>query len=121
MTAWREFSSIKPGVLLERTEQRAQGPGEAKQRSGKLLLTESLASFLILSFMPFLSVSLSIAEQRIAIVWMCSSSLPHPNLLKSFVDLLFMIVEKKIFLLSSFFLISPVLVFISHLPPNNCV
>lgn len=93
MTAWREFSSIKPGVLLERTEQRAQGPGEAKKRSGKLLLTESLASFLILSFMPFLSVSLS--EQRIAIVWMCSSSLPHPNLLSSFVDLLFMFVEKK--------------------------
>lgn len=100
MTAWREFSSIKPGVLLERTEQRAQGPGEAKQRSGKLLLTESLASFLILSFMPFLSVSLS--EQRIAIVWMCSS-LPHPNLLSSFVDLLFMFVGKKLFSLSSFF------------------
>lgn len=83
MTAHGEFSSIKPGVLLERTAHRAQGPGDAKQRSGKLLLTEDLAALVI----PLLTIYFhlpgpSMTEEKIAAV--CSyASLTHSLFLLS--------------------------------------
>lgn len=65
MTARREFSSIKPGVLLERTEQRAQGPGEGEATlwhaaTGGELRSSSSSVFLTIHRFPS---CLSIAEK----------------------------------------------------------
>lgn len=73
MTARREFSSIKPGVLLERTEQSAQGPGAGEATlwqaaTGGELRSSSSSIFLTIRF--FLSC-VSIAE-KVALV-SCSS------------------------------------------------
>lgn len=55
MTARREFSSIKPGVLLERTEQSAQGPGAGEATlwqaaTGGELRSSSSSIFLTIRF-----------------------------------------------------------------------